>query len=792
MKNFRDLTLPLLVSVCTYVSSQDLLILNGSSLQQGSQTTNAGVRASSQTSTMGSAIGVGSTLQNQSKGQIGVTTQTNNGNINSPSKASDELQISDNEPIIEEKNQLQIFLAETTGKQLDLYGHTLFKKSRYSPITQMPAPVNYVIGPGDEIDVKVWGSVDFNTRQIVDRDGRITLPQIGSFGVAGVKVDKLDETLKRQIGRIYKGFEVSGTLSRIRSIQVYVVGNARKPGAYSVSGMSTLISALFDATGPSQNGSMRKIRLIRDGKEISQVDLYEFIKNGESAGNVKLMSGDVIQIPAVGKRVALLGAIDGQAIYELKDKDDSLGGLIGFVGEENTLISEKKIVIERITKGDTSSNRSVDEVVFNDEGMKFGLKDGDIITLLKINSQYSNAVTLRGNVAYPLRYKFSAGMKVSDLIPDTEALIRQDYYTKRNLNVMSATDSESSILNNATLENQKDVKTENVEKNRKEYKNSLNLINWEYAAIERIDKNNVKLNIIPFNLGKAVREKDPKHDLNLMAGDVVVVYSDKDIQIPQSKRNIFVKISGEINAPGLYQVTQGERLIDLVNRSGGLTGDAYVYGTNFTRESIKKLQQENLTKAINRLESDINSQATASIQNNINQEMVVIAQQQLASQKAFLNKLRGIQATGRISLEMNPEEPKYPDVVLEDGDDITIPSKPSFVGIFGSVYTESTFIFKQNATVKDYLSKAGLARESDVNAVMVIRADASIDSDNKSSSYFSKSVMDMKLYPGDTIFVPEAFDRRTAYTQFMQGAKDWTTILYQFGIGAAAWKTLKN
>lgn len=776
MKNFKKFTFISLITACFYVWSQDLSILNGSSLQQALPSANSAGKATNATSTTGSVIGAGNTLPNQARGQIGVATQTNKGNINSPSKEIDEMPIGETESLIEEKNQLQVFISETTGKQLELYGQSLFKKSRYSPITQIPAPVNYVIGPGDEIDVKAWGSIDFNIRQIVDRDGRITLPQIGSFGIAGVKVEKLDETLRRQIGRIYKEFEVSGALSRIRSIQIYVVGNAKKPGAYTVSGMSTLISALFDANGPSQNGSMRKIRLIRDGKEISQVDLYEFIKHGESVGNVKLMSGDVIQIPAVGKRVALIGAIDGQAIYELKDKDDSLSSLLGFIGEENTLISEKKVIIERISKGDASSNRSVDEVAFNNEGMKFGLKDGDIITLLKINSQYSNAVTLKGNVAYPLRYKFKEGMRVSDLIPDTDALIMQDYYTKRNLNVMSSSDSEKASSKSVMVEDQK----------------TLNHINWEYAAIERLDKKSVKLNIIPFNLGKAVKDKDPKHDPILMAGDVVVIYSDKDIQIPQSKRNIFVKISGEINAPGLYQVTQGERLNDLISRSGGLTSDAYVYGTNFTRESIKKLQQENLKKAVNRLESDINSQTITSIQNVNNQDMIAVNQQQLAQQKTFLNKLKELQASGRISLELNPDNPKYPDVVLEDGDDINIPSKPSFVGIFGSVYTESTFIFKQNAVVKDYLSKAGLARESDVNAVMVIRADGSIDSDNKNSGFFSKSVMDMKLYAGDTIFVPEAFDRRTSYTQFMQGAKDWTTILYQFGIGAAAWKTLKN
>ena len=130
----------------------------------------------------------------------------------------------------------------------------------------------------------------------------------------------MDNVLRNNIGKIYKGFQVSGTLSKISSIQVYLVGNARKPGAHTVSGMSTLVSAIFDAGGPSQFGSMRKIRLIRDGKLITQIDLYDFIKNGESSGNARLITGDVIQFPAVGKRVAMLGAIVGQSIYELSEK----------------------------------------------------------------------------------------------------------------------------------------------------------------------------------------------------------------------------------------------------------------------------------------------------------------------------------------------------------------------------------------------------------------------------------------------------------------------------------------
>lgn len=756
--------------------SQDVMQSGNALMQQSALGLMGGTKSNNtqiQTTTQNSA---NPTVGANSK--IGVTTQKDLGNVNSPSiENGDSSQAKELSNKLDEKNQFQIFVFETTGRNLELYGHSLFKRTQYSNITQVPAPVNYVIGPGDEIDIKVWGSVEFNIRQQVDRDGRITLPQVGSFGVAGSKVDNLDEILKKNIGRIYKGFQVSGTLSKIKTIQIYIVGNAKKPGSHTVSGMSTLISAIFDAEGPSQYGSMRNIRLIRDGKQISKIDLYDFIKNGGSANDMKLITGDVIQFPSVGKRIAMLGAIDGQAIYELSEQEESLGALLNFMGEKNTLISRKKILIDRISNDDIARNRSVEEFPYSEEGLKTKLNDGDIVTLLKINQQYSNAVTLKGNVAFPLRYKFSKGMKISDLIPEPDALIQDDYFTKKNMEVMRIEEKSNK---------------ESLEKVKQNASFDLNEINWTYAVIERLDKQEIKINLIPFNLEKAVKEKDPKHDIELREGDSVVIFSNKEIQIPQARKNIFVKISGEVNAPGLYQIKRGESLIDLLKHSGGLTRDAYIYGTYFTRESTKKLQQDNLKRAINRVESDINSQSVSSIQNNLNQETLLASQQALASQKNFLNKLKTVEPSGRIVLEMNPEEPKYPEIILENGDEILVPSKPSFISVFGSVYAESTYLYRHNVSVKDYLAKAGLARESDVNSVMVIRADASIDSDNKNSGFFSKSVMDMKLYPGDTIFVPEAFDRRTSYTQFMQGAKDWTTILYQFGIGAAAWKTLKN
>ncbi len=777
----RWLTLVCLLWLGPMAMAQDLIQPNGNALLSGSTPNLKSVA----TSPMGSMQAT-QNLQNELAHKIGVGTQNNLGNINSPtlkdfSKDGAEAKKDQTEKT-EEKNQFQKFIIETTGINLNAYGHSLFARTSYTPVSQAPTPVQYVIGPGDEIDVKVWGSVEFNVRQQVDRDGRITLPQLGSFGIAGTRVENLDDILKRNIGRIYKGFFVSGTLSKIKSIQIYVVGHAKKPGAHTLSGMSTFVSGVFDAGGPLPTGSMRKIRLLRDGTEVAKLDLYDFIKNGESSGNVKLLAGDVIQFPPVGKRVALLGAIDGQGIYELNDKEDSLGQLIDFVGEANTLIASKKVLIERVEGANKQGHRSVEERSFDQAGREFVLKDGDLIYLSKINHQYVNAVNLKVASASAIRFKFNEGMRISDLIPEPQALIQPDYYIQKNKEV---------VKEDAHFE--KDlIKPLDVEALKKSEQVTLSEINWEYAVIERLDAESIKVNLIPFNLQGAIKQKDPNQNLRLIAGDTVIVFSNKELPLPQSKRRIVVTISGEVSAPGLYQLKPGETINDLLKYSGGFTQDAYIYGTHFSRKSAQKLQQDNLTKAIARVETEINAQSTLGAQNSISPEGLMATQQTLVAQRAFLSRIKTMKPNGRVALELNPVSPKFPEVVLEDGDEIFIPTRPSFVGVFGAVYAESTFIHNNGTKVKDYLAKAGLARESDINAVMVIRADASIESNFKNTGLFGQNVLDSTLYPGDTIFVPELFDRRTAYTQFMQGAKDWTTILYQFALGTAAWKTLKN
>jgi len=669
-------------------------------------------------------------------------------------------------------NQFQRFVQAATGREIGLYGYNLFNGNRFSPLTNVPVPGHYVLGPGDEIDLKIWGSVDTALRLGVDRNGQITIPKVGTFTVAGTRADQIEPLLQSQVSRVFTNFQLNATLGRLRGIQVYVVGNARQPGAYNVSGFSTLISALFESGGPASSGSLRNIQLVRAGKTLVTLDLYKFIHSGQTQGDVQLMAGDVIVIPPAGPRVALLGALDLPAIYELQQPQESLQSLLTYSGGLNIITTPHKALIERIESSNGSAPRKVEERSLDSTGLQSTVRDGDIVTLFPISPQFSNAVTLRGNVAAPLRYSFTPGMRVSDLIPEPQALIQSDYFVRKNTIVQ--------------FESGKAVTGQRVIN---EVKNLLEEINWEYAAIDRLDSAQVKTVLIPFNLGKAIKQKDPAHNLQLQPGDVVTVFGVRDLPVPMEKRNQFVRIGGEVKVPGIYQIIPGETLPQVLARAGGFSVNAFPYGTNFTRETTRQEQQANLDKAIRKVEQDISGQTASQLQNFTSAEKGEALQAQIAGQRMLLTRLQSIRASGRIALDMSAEKPILPALVLEDGDSILVPNRPSFVGVFGAVHSETSFIFRPNLRVGDYIDKAGLTRDADLDAAIIIRADGTVQANKASRNLLSmglRGFLSSSLNPGDTVFVPELFDRRTALSRFLTSAKDWSALVFQFGLGTAA------
>jgi protein involved in polysaccharide export with SLBB domain len=363
------------------------------------------------------------------------------------------------------QTQFQRFVQEATGRALPLYGYNLFDRGRFPSLTDVPVPANYVVGPGDEIDLKIWGAVDVSLRLPVDRNGQITVPKVGPITVAGTPASALDAHLKKQVGRVFNNFELSATMGRLRSMQIFVVGQARNPGAYTVSSLSTLIGALFESGGPAANGSMRAVQLVRAGKTVTTLDLYKFIHAGVTSEDARLLPGDVIVVPPAGPRVAVTGATDTPAIFELASATESISQLLSYSAGSQTLTTPHKALLERVNNRDTKTPREVQERTLDDAGLSSTVRDGDLLTLFKISSQFANAVTLRGNVASPLRYSFKPGMRVSDLVPEAAALILPDYYSRKNSSVQFETGRSVSgerVVN--------DVKTQLTE------------INWDYAA----------------------------------------------------------------------------------------------------------------------------------------------------------------------------------------------------------------------------------------------------------------------------------------------------------------------
>jgi protein involved in polysaccharide export with SLBB domain len=259
-----------------------------------------------------------------------------------------------------------------------------------------------------------------------------------------------------------------------------------------------------------------------------------------------------------------------------------------------------------------------------------------------------------------------------------------------------------------------------------------------------------------------------------------------------AKRNILVRIDGEVNKPGIYQMKYGQTTQDLIEKAGGPTPQAYIFATSFYRESTRVQQVDAYKRLLIRMEASVKSQAATLTQNmsgGVGTEAAILAQRNqaaLAAAQGQIARLKQLKPEGRIALNINPNADSVdaiPDLPLEPGDRLALPAMSDFVQVYGSVNIESSLIYKPSLTVSDYLKLSGTQKEADMGAIFMLRADGTVLSDD--GSYFS-SIMSQKVNPGDTIVVPEKLDRESRYSAFMRGLKDWTQILGQLGLAAAA------
>jgi polysaccharide biosynthesis/export protein len=668
------------------------------------------------------------------------------------------------------KSEFQTFVAQSTGQALPMYGYNLFRKSpkTFAPVDRIPVTSDYTIGPGDELLVRMWGQVDADLSVMVDRDGMISLPKVGQISVVGVRYQNLQKHLKAAVSRNFQNFELDVSLGKLRSIQVFVVGQAARPGNYTVSSLSTLVNALFASGGPSARGSMRHIQLKRSGKIITEFDMYDLLLKGDKSKDVQLLSGDVIYIPTIGAMAAVVGSVSTPAIFELKG-GENLSELLKLAGGLTNVAAGQKVSVERIHERET---RKVDEFELSQVGLKKLIQDGDLVTVYSISSRFDNAVTLRGNIAIPGRHPWKEGMRVSDVIPDKGALLSDTYWRKQNQT------AQVDITGSGSLRN--------------EVKRNLAEVNWDYAVIERLNSKDLTTSLIPFNLGKAVIDHDVGQDLLLQAGDTITIFSVDDIQVPVANRTKYVVLEGELARPGVYQVQANETLRGLVARVGGLSPQAYLFGSEFSREATRQMQQKRLDEILARMEVDVQRSASQLVVSSSTQEEVNASKMQIQAQQALIAKMKQVKATGRIVLEMPEyavEMKNLPDLTLEDGDRFYVPPTPSTVSVMGTVYNQNAFIFKKGKTVNEYVEKAGgPTRDGDEGDMYLVRADGLVYSKRQSGmSWFGNGGFGgRKALPGDTVVVPEKLEKYNLTKDF----KDWTQIFYQFAIGIASLKTI--
>jgi protein involved in polysaccharide export with SLBB domain len=321
----------------------------------------------------------------------------------------------------------------------------------------------------------------------------------------------------------------------------------------------------------------------------------------------------------------------------------------------------------------------------------------------------------------------------------------------------------------------------------------LDQINFESVTIERIETGTLKSQLISFNLERAIANPNSSDNIQLFPGDTITIFNQKDVLVPVERQMRVVRVQGEVNAPGIYQTNGNETLRDLIKKAGGFTSNAYLYGTELTRESIKLTQKKNLETVIKRLEDQASLELRQS-STNLSTDQAALQALRTQTQvrlRERITLLRNAIPTGRLALELDPKRTQLPDVNLENGDEVLIPSTPSSVAVLGSVYNESALLYRPGRTVAEYLRSAGVNQNADRDAIFVVRADGTLQSPDMDKVFFNTKLDKVDLNPGDTIVVPEKIISESGYSAFMRGLKDWTQVLFQLGLSAAAIKVIK-
>ncbi|MCF7822519.1 MAG: SLBB domain-containing protein, partial [Mariprofundaceae bacterium] len=530
---------------------------------------------------------------------------------------------------------------------------------------------------------------------IIDRNGVVNLPDVGEISLSRLTFNQARALLAEQIGGKMIGVTTSITMGRLRSIRVFVLGDVRNPGSYLVSSLSTISHALFVSGGVSKNGSLRHVQLKRSGKKVAELDIYDFLLQGDSRNDERLLPGDVVFVPPVGELVAIAGEVVRPAIYERK-KEQSVGDIIELSGGLLPAADKTRGQIDRML---ASGGRRTIGFELTEKGLKAKVKNGDILQIHTLPDVKDDYVILSGAVKRPGRYGYRSGMHLSDLIASHADFLPQAYLKKAE-------------VTHYTVEGGEIRRTSRS----------------EFSIEEFLDS------------GK---------DVELRPYDEIVIRS-----VPEWSESIRVEIRGEVLFPGTYPVAKGETLTSLIERAGGYSEDAYLPGAVFSRQSIREQQQREQAAMTAQIEQEIAFMETRA--SGIRDPGLLASRQKsIAAAKQLLEKMKQIRPIGRLVVELDTLEVMKDsefDLVLRDGDAIYLPAKPGEVLVIGQVYNTTALLYNSRLNRNDYIDMAGgPTRMADESAIYVVRASGRVEAGRRFGN--------KKVLPGDTIVVPEDLEQ---------------------------------
>jgi protein involved in polysaccharide export with SLBB domain len=692
--------------------------------------------------------------------------------------------------------------AATDETKLERFGAALFRNSAAAadkaPLS-VPIGPDYVLGPGDELVIDYWGNSSQHIQRSVDREGRVSIPEAGSVVVAGRTLGEVQQTIQRMLSHQLRGVSVDVTLGKLRTVRAYVVGDVKNPGAYDISSLSTALSALIAAGGPTDTGSYRTVKHYRGKALVEEVDLYDLMLKGVSAGEVHIESGDSILVPPIGPQVTVAGKVRRPAIYELR-REQTLDQILDLAGGVPVTGELSRISVERIEAHERKQMISVNmgagtSVQAADDAFKrFHIQDGDVVTVMPILPYSNQAVYLEGHVFRPGKFSYKDGFKVTDLIgsfndllpepadraeivrlhppdftpyvipfnlPDVlsrrvEAPSLEPFDTVRIFGRYETDGPKVSIFGEVLRPGEYPLSEKMTAADllrmaggfkRSAYQQAADLTSYSV-----IDGDHVDLDHRDVPIGRALAgEADT--DVLLKPGDVLTIRQIggwNDI-------GGAISVSGEIGHPGRYGIQRGERLSSIIKRAGGFSGEAYPYAAILDRAQVREAAAKSREEMVTQVQAQGLAGSGGTTSSSTSRVTSAAAQERERQQ--LLAKLKQIQPSGRmlihVSTDMRKWENTQADVEVRPGDTLYIPKRPNFVMVAGQVYNPIAITFGAGKHANWYLKQAGgptsLANKKEI---FVVRANGTVVG-RGSGEWWSGNVLSTTLQAGDTIFVPE-------------------------------------